>query len=140
MKIVAAVLSLCAIMGLIFRTTSSDTQYTIIEDQHETQILKDGVPLSELATEEDVPYEIKIANKIIPYILEERYADGLEILLHELDSYPSDPWLLCSVAEMYERYLNQPTLASEYYEKGVLQKAISAARPFCKQIKRRTAA
>ena len=41
----------------------------------------------------------------------------------------------------YENLANAIILqAVKDYRKGVLQKAISAARPFCKQIKRRTAA
>ena len=53
-----------------------------------------------------------------------------------------DEWVLtlALLAMIYLQDLALNKKTAHMYKKGVLQKAISAARPFCKQIKRRTAA
>lgn len=116
----AIALALCAACGLSLLKKATDTRYTIVDRKHETTFYdSEGNPVSESDVVEGSPYEDKeVMQDILDCLVEERFTDALDILSRELEKSPSNPWLLCAAGEIYEKCLQDPSTAAEYYEKA----------------------
>lgn len=116
----AIALALCAACGLSLLKNATDTRNIILDRKHETTFYdSEGNSVSESDAIEGSPYEDKeVMQDILDCLVEERFTDALDILSHELEKSPSNPWLLCAAGEIYEKGFQNPITAAEYYEKA----------------------
>ena len=66
---------------------------------------------------EDIPYDDdEMTYRAAEYLALGEYMNAIEVCERALNSYPEDPWLICSIGDIYSEYLDDAQKATEYYE------------------------
>ena len=64
----------------------------------------------------DIPYNDETTYRAAEYLALGEYMNAIEVYERALNSYPEDPWLICSIGDIYSEYLDDVQKATEYYE------------------------